>query len=109
MTQGVLPFKYVEKHVGVRTGSQGWSDAQIVMAIILLNLAGGNCVDDLYLLHTNRHPMLWDLVFLGWIASDKRYMPVFLLRLLAHSVPRKELEGGVWALGDSFEVAFKLQ
>jgi hypothetical protein len=77
MAQGVLPFKYeaaesrsgmtalaglptyldlaavaglgasIEKHVKVRTGEQGWTDRQIVTSLILLNLAGGDCVDDL--------------------------------------------------------------
>ena len=77
MAQGVLPFKYeeekgksgvtamaglptyldlskvmglhesIEQHVGIRRGAQGWSDAQVVSALILLNLAGGNCVEDL--------------------------------------------------------------
>jgi hypothetical protein len=77
MAQGVLPFKYeeeesrsgmtalaglptylelaavaglgasIEKHVGVRSGDQGWTDRQILMSLILLNLAGGDCVDDL--------------------------------------------------------------
>jgi hypothetical protein len=77
MAQGVLPFKYevaedrsgmtalaglptyldlaavaglgasIEKHVKVRTGGQGWNDRQIVTSLILLNLAGGDCVDDL--------------------------------------------------------------
>jgi hypothetical protein len=28
-------------------GEQGWTDAQVVMSLILLNLAGGECVDDL--------------------------------------------------------------
>ena len=26
---------------------QGWTDTQIVMPLVLLNVAGGNCVDDL--------------------------------------------------------------
>ncbi|MCP4594908.1 transposase, partial [Neptuniibacter sp.] len=77
MTQGALPFKYeeekqqskmtafgglpvyldlaqvlglsrsMEEHLGVRKGSQGWSDSQIVMSLIMLNLAGGECVEDL--------------------------------------------------------------
>ena len=35
-------------HLTIRAGSQqGWSDHQIVMALILLNLAGGDCVADL--------------------------------------------------------------
>lgn len=28
-------------------GGQGWTDSQVVMSLILLNLAGGDCVDDL--------------------------------------------------------------
>jgi hypothetical protein len=77
MAQGVLPFKYEEeksetgmtslaglplyldlaqviglsksirKHLHVRKDSQGWTDSQMVIALILLNLAGGDCVDDL--------------------------------------------------------------
>ena len=77
MAQGILPFKYekekqqsnmtgfgglpvyldlahivglsrsVEEHLGVRTGSQGWTDSQVIMPLILLNLAGGDCVEDL--------------------------------------------------------------
>src|SRR5450631_4272962 len=80
MAQGVLPFKYeaeknwsgmtalaglptyldlasvcglqasIDRHVGVRRGTQGWSDAQVLMSLILLNLAGGDCVDDLSML-----------------------------------------------------------
>src|SRR5664279_3053452 len=80
MAQGVLPFKYeaeksrsgmtalaglptyldlasvcglqasIDRHVGVRRGTQGWSDAQVLMSLILLNLAGGDCVDDLSIL-----------------------------------------------------------
>ena len=37
----------IERHVHVREGGQGWSDRQVVMSLILLNLAGGDCVDDL--------------------------------------------------------------
>lgn len=36
----------ITEHVQVR-GSQGWTDAQMVTALILLNLAGGQCVEDL--------------------------------------------------------------
>ena len=34
----------------IRGGDQGWSDEQVVMALILLNLAGGDCVSDLKVL-----------------------------------------------------------
>lgn len=37
----------LRRHLKVRVASeQGWSDEQIVMALILLNLAGGDCVAD---------------------------------------------------------------
>jgi hypothetical protein len=77
MTQGILPFKYEnEKQQSEMTGlgglpvyldlakaaglsksmnrnikagsdSQGWTDSQVVMSLMLLNLSGGDCVDDL--------------------------------------------------------------
>lgn len=80
MSQGVLSFKYEEEkskagmtalgglpvymdmahvmglsksvteHIGVRRDSQGWTDAQMVTALIMLNLAGGDHVDDLRVL-----------------------------------------------------------
>lgn len=83
MTQKALPFKYEEEkkengitalgglplyldlahraglirsiceHVRVRHESQGWTDSQMVMALILLNLAGGDCVEDINLLEAD--------------------------------------------------------
>jgi hypothetical protein len=80
MTQGVLPFQYeIEKRGGgmtglaglptflefaqvmglgrmisgnvkARRGEQGWTDEQMVMSLVLLNLAGGDCVEDLVVL-----------------------------------------------------------
>ena len=80
MTQGVLPFKYeveenrsgmtalgglpayldlaavvglgesVRRNVKVCKGEQGWTDEQIVLSLVLLNLAGGDCVDDVEVL-----------------------------------------------------------
>ena len=77
MAQGVLPFKYesekkatgltalaglpayldlakviglsrsIQKHLKIRAGSQGWTDSQMVLSLILLNLAGGDCVEDI--------------------------------------------------------------
>lgn len=75
MAQGVLPFKYeeegkesgmtalgglpvymdlatvmgigesIEKHLHIK--QQGWTDKQTILSLMLLNLAGGDCVDDL--------------------------------------------------------------
>ena len=77
MAQGILPFKYetekkttgmtapgglpayldldqviglsksIQKHIKVRAGGQGWTDSQMVLALVLLNLAGGDCVEDI--------------------------------------------------------------
>lgn len=80
MQQGALPFKYegerentgttalagfpvylelaqaaglpqsIQRHVQLRVGRQGWDDRQMVMALVLLNLAGGDAVQDLAVL-----------------------------------------------------------
>jgi len=77
MTQGVLPFQLsqefsksgvtalaglptylelgqvlglgasIEEHLNARTGEQGYTDSQVVIPLILMNLAGGDCVSDL--------------------------------------------------------------
>ena len=77
MSQGILPFKYetekkttgmtalaglpvyldlarviglgqsIKRHLKVRQGSQGWTDSQMVLSLVLLNLAGGDCVEDI--------------------------------------------------------------
>jgi hypothetical protein len=76
MAQGILPFKYevekqesgmtalgglatyldlahasglwrsIDRHIKVRAGEQGWTDSEVVMSLIMLNLAGGDCVED---------------------------------------------------------------
>ena len=83
MAQGVLPFKYeaekqttgmtalaglpayldlakvigvsesIGKHLRVRRGGQGWTDSQMVLSIVLLNLAGGDCVEDIKVLEAD--------------------------------------------------------
>ena len=83
MSQGVLPFKYEEeikeggltalgglpmyldlahvvglrgsinRHVMVRQGGQGWTDAQMILTLVLLNLAGGDCVEDLRIMEVD--------------------------------------------------------
>jgi len=38
----------IQGHLSVRgEGTQGWTDSQVVMALILLNLAGGDCIADI--------------------------------------------------------------
>src|SRR5512139_877730 len=80
MAQGVLPYKYEEErseagmtalaglpiyldlasvlgvaenirtHVHVRDCGQGWTDEQAILSLMLLNIAGGGCVDDIRIL-----------------------------------------------------------
>jgi len=41
----------IRRHLRACSGkTQGWTDAQIVMSLVLLNVAGGDCVDDLRIL-----------------------------------------------------------
>lgn len=41
----------IRRHVKVWIGrTQGWTDRQVVMALVLLNVAGGDCVDDVRVL-----------------------------------------------------------
>ncbi len=37
----------IERHICLRDNGQGWTPTQMVVAGVLLNLAGGDCVDDL--------------------------------------------------------------
>lgn len=80
VSQGVLPFQYqeqtrgsgltglaglpayldlvaasglgasIDRHVRLRAAGLGWTDRQVVLALVLLNLVGGDCVDDLEVL-----------------------------------------------------------
>jgi hypothetical protein len=82
MPQGILPYKYeeekkpagltalaglplyldlafalglpksIERHLTLRP-SQGWTDSQVVLSLVLLALAGGDCVDDLKVLQAD--------------------------------------------------------
>jgi hypothetical protein len=37
--------KSIERHVKAR-GEQGWTDAEIILTLVMLNLVGGDCVED---------------------------------------------------------------
>ena len=83
MPQGVLPFQYqeerssagmtalaglptyldlayvaglspsIQRHLKLREGKPGWSDAQMITSLVLLNLAGGDAVEDLRILEND--------------------------------------------------------
>jgi hypothetical protein len=40
----------IRKHLSVRRGKRGWNDVEMILSLILLNLAGGDSVDDLAIL-----------------------------------------------------------
>lgn len=101
MSQGVLPFQYeeekkesgltclaglplyldllhrmglresIERHIGVRANSQGWTDSEMVLSLVFLNLAGGDCVEDLRIME-----------------SDEGFCKV-LNRIRIHGLPRR--------------------
>jgi hypothetical protein len=102
MAQGVLPFKYEEEpyrrgltsvaglanylelsrimglsesignHVGVRDKEQGFTDSEVIMSLVFLNLAGGESVEDLAVLE-----------------GDEGFCRV-LQRVKTHGMPRQE-------------------
>lgn len=37
----------IDRHLRIRTGDQGWTDRQMILALVLLNLVGGDCVEDI--------------------------------------------------------------
>ena len=37
----------IDRHLGIRTGDQGWTDRQMILSLVLLNLVGGDCVEDI--------------------------------------------------------------
>ena len=47
----------VERHVRLRERGQGWTDSQMIISLMLLNLAGGESVSDLDLPRTLYRPV----------------------------------------------------
>jgi hypothetical protein len=43
----------IRKNLNLCSDNQGWTDEQIVMSLVMLNLAGGDCVDDLRILEND--------------------------------------------------------
>jgi hypothetical protein len=40
-------LKSIDRHLGIRAGDQGWTDRQMILSLVLLNLVGGDCVEDI--------------------------------------------------------------
>jgi hypothetical protein len=45
--------KSIGDHIRIRENTQGWTDSQMILSLILLNLSGGDCVDDLNILESD--------------------------------------------------------
>lgn len=45
--------KSVREHLQIREDGQGWTDTQVIMSLIMLNLSGGDCVEDLDILEAD--------------------------------------------------------
>ena len=37
----------IDKHLKIRQGKQGWTDRQVILSLALVNLVGGDCVEDI--------------------------------------------------------------
>jgi hypothetical protein len=44
----------MKTHLTLRTDTSGWTDDEVVLSLVLLNLAGGDCVDDIKKLESDR-------------------------------------------------------
>ena len=64
----------VERHVRLRERGQGWTDSQMIISLMLLNLAGGESVSDLDLLEKDRGlcRMLREFETCGMRLSERR-------------------------------------
>jgi hypothetical protein len=45
--RAMRPADAADRRLAMRRRSQGWAGGQIITALAMLNLAGGDCVDDL--------------------------------------------------------------
>jgi hypothetical protein len=119
MAQGILPFQYeiekreggltalaglpayvefaytmglgrlISEHVHIRQGNQGWTDEQMVMPLIWLNLAGGDCVDDVRVLESDEGfcRFLREVEDYGRTSSEKRALRRRWRRQRTRTVP----------------------
>jgi hypothetical protein len=65
----------LQRHLeGCHLKKQGWTDTQIIMSLILLNIAGGDCVDDLRILERDEGlvKVLQRVGFTGHLRKERR-------------------------------------
>jgi hypothetical protein len=66
--------RLISEHVRAKESDQGWTDDQMIMALILLNLAGGDCVDDLRVIEGDEGfcRLLKEIEFYGRTRAERR-------------------------------------
>jgi hypothetical protein len=66
--------RLISEHVRARQGDRGWTDDQIVIALVLLNLAGGTCVEDIRALEGDEGScrVFREVEFAGRTRSEQR-------------------------------------
>lgn len=47
-------IRSIERHVNARKGGQGWTDAEAILSVMMLNLVGGDCVEDVERLESDK-------------------------------------------------------
>ncbi len=81
--------KAIENRLKIRSGDQGWSDAETVMALILLNLADGQGISDLDILEGDEGfcRVLRESVGFGKSRQERRALSKRLRKEQKRSVP----------------------
>src|SRR5271157_4178867 len=66
--------RIISEDVRARQSDQGWTDEQMVMSLVLLNLAGGDCVEDMVVLEGDEGfcQVLREVEHWGRTGSEKR-------------------------------------
>jgi hypothetical protein len=64
--------KAIDDNLQIRKDSQGWTDSQFVLPLILLNIAGGDCVEDI-----------------NYLEADKGFCKIYR-KSERHRLPKKE-------------------
>jgi hypothetical protein len=66
--------RLIAGHVRARQSNQGWIDDQMIMALVFMNPAGGDCVDDLRILEGDEGfcKLLREFEFYGRTRSERR-------------------------------------
>lgn len=81
--------RLITEHVHVHQGNQGWTDDQMIMALVLLNMAGGDCVEDLIKLEGDEGfcRVLKEVELCGRTGSERRALKRRWRKMRTRTVP----------------------